>query len=169
MIWRVLALAFLISQPMMGCAQHAQLRPPGEVLTDAEAVLAKVTERTARLRSLSVEARVSYYGKEGARKAKAVILARRPAGLHFSVYSPTDDMLAVLASDGERFTSFERGASTCYVGRSCAENIGRFSFFPLEGAKLVDTLVAEGRVGVIAFKGEILLQINGKTILVRNQ
>jgi outer membrane lipoprotein-sorting protein len=49
-------------------------------------------------------------------------------------------MIAVLASDGERFTSFERGASTCYVGRSCAENIGRFSFFPLEGAKLVDTL-----------------------------
>jgi len=125
---------------MMGCPHSAELRPPEAALTDADAVLAKVAERAGRLQSLSVEARVSYYGKEGARKAKAVILARRPAALHFSAYSPTDDMLAVMASDGERFTSFERGAETCYAGRSCAENIGRFSFFPLEGAKLVDAL-----------------------------
>jgi outer membrane lipoprotein-sorting protein len=139
--FRAVLVVLLSSQAMLACVQAVHLRPPDAALTTADAVLAKVTERTSRLHSLSVEARVSYYGKDGARKAKAVILARRPAALHFSVYSPTDDLLAVLASDGEHFTSFERGAPTCYTGRSCAENIGHFSFFPLEGELLVEALL----------------------------
>jgi len=39
--------------------------------------------------------------------------------------TPTDDMVAVLATDGQRFTSFERGADVCYRGPACPENVGR--------------------------------------------
>ena len=126
---------------MLGaCPASTHIAAPSERIDDADVLLAQVAARAARIQDLSAEARVSYYGEEGARKAKAVILAKRPAALHFSVYSPTDDMLAVLASNGERFTYFERGQPTCYGGRSCAENVGRFSVFPLEGAQLVDAL-----------------------------
>ncbi len=138
---RVGGLLCLVSVALTACALPGHVSAPAAALTDAEAVLAKIAENTVRRERLSVEARVSYYGKEGARKAKAVILARRPADLHFSVYSPTDDMLGVLASDGENFTSFRRGQPHCYAGRSCSENIAQFSFFPMEGRQLVDALV----------------------------
>jgi outer membrane lipoprotein-sorting protein len=137
------ALVLMLASSLLGlgCVQSAHTVAPSNALTDVDVLLAKVAEVAGRRRSLSVEARVSYYGKEGARKAKAVILARRPAALHFSVYSPSDDMLAVLASDGEHFTSFERGRSQCYTGLSCVENIAHFAFFPLEGRQLVDALL----------------------------
>lgn len=138
----LLLLSFVgFSSSLAGCVQALHLAPSEGRIEAPEALRLKVAEGAQRRVSLSADARVSYYGKEGARKAKAVILARRPAALHFSVYSPTDDMLAVLASDGEAFTFFERGQTTCYGGESCPENIGRFSFFPLEGALLVDALL----------------------------
>ena len=126
---------------LVACPQSASIIAPEGRLHEPAALERMMAEVNQRRLSVSAEARVSYYGEEGARKAKSVILAKRPAALHFSVYSPTDDMLAVLASDGERFTFFERGQSTCYGGKSCAENIGRFSFFPLEGAELVNALM----------------------------
>ena len=144
----LLAVSLIAPLTFTACAARADIAAPSERIEDAEVLLARLAETTLRRQDLSSEARVSYYGKEGARKAKAVILARRPASLHFSVYSPSDDMLAVLASDGERFTFFERGQASCYSGRSCAENIGRFSFFPLEGHQLVDALL--GGVPLIA-------------------
>jgi len=126
---------------LAGCPQGAHVSAPADALTDAGSVLALVADQSARKQRLVVEARISYYGDEGARKAKAIILARRPAALHVSALSPTDDMVAVLASDGERFTSFQRGSEVCYAGRSCPENVGRFSLFPMEGSQLVDVLV----------------------------
>ena len=86
---------------LAGCPQGAHVSAPADALTDAGSVLALVADQSARKQRLVVEARISYYGDEGARKAKAIILARRPAALHVSALSPTDDMVAVLASDGE--------------------------------------------------------------------
>jgi len=141
------ARTLIASLCLVACGGTAHVNQPKDALSEPGQVLARVAENTARRQRLVVEARVSYYGEEGARKAKAIILARRPAAMHFSALSPTDDLVAMLASDGQRFTSFQRGADVCYTGRSCRENVARFSMFPMEGAQLVDVLV--GGVPVI--------------------
>ncbi|MEC9072917.1 MAG: hypothetical protein VX938_11075 [Myxococcota bacterium] len=91
--------------------------------------------------SLATEARVSMYGPQGARKGRMVLLAARPASLHASILSPTDDLMGVTTSDGDRFTSFERGAPVCYQGGSCPQNISRLLPVPLEGPDLVNVLL----------------------------
>ncbi len=124
---------------LAGCPTPEHPRPP-DALTEPEAVLAAAAAIVAPIQSLMVEARVSYYGKDGAKKAKMVILARRPADLHFSALSPTDDLISVLAADGERFSSFERGAKVCYVGRACPRNIGRLLPIAMEGEEVFNVL-----------------------------
>lgn len=133
-------LVVLGSLALAGCPEDRIPRPP-DALETADAVLAAVAERSAELESLSAEARVSYYSEQGARKGKMVILARRPASLHFSVLSPTDDLVAFLASDGERFTSWERGAEVCRAGRSCPENVARMLPILMEGEDVVSLLL----------------------------
>lgn len=125
---------------LAGCPNGGTPRPP-DALTEPEAVLAASSALLAPITSLMVEARVSYYGEDGARKAGMVILARRPAGLHFSALSPTDDLISVLAADGERFSSFERGAMVCYVGRACPRNLGRLLPIAMEGEEVFNVLV----------------------------
>ncbi|MGM0579024.1 MAG: DUF4292 domain-containing protein [Myxococcota bacterium] len=132
-------LAALAAIALSGCPDPRTPAPPDALATPG-AVLTLVAERAESIRSLSAEARVSYYSDQGARKGKMVILARRPASLHFSALSPTDDLVAFLASDGERFTSFERGADVCHVGRSCPENVGRLLPIVMEGREVVSVL-----------------------------
>lgn len=118
---------------------------PDDALTDPSAVIALLRQRAegpGAITSLSAEARVSYYSGDGARKGKMVILARRPASLHFSALSPTDDLVAFMVSDGERFTAFERGSPECEVGAACAANVGRLLPIPMEGADLVGLLIS---------------------------
>lgn len=118
---------------------------PDDALTDPAAVLDLARLRPdgpAAITSLSAEARVSFYSSGGARKGKMVILARRPAALHFSALSPTDDLVAFLASDGQRYTSFERGSDVCETGPACAANVSGLLPIPMEGADLVSLLIS---------------------------
>lgn len=145
------AAACLAVASLAGCPRPRIPQPP-DALTDAEAVLQLATARLSPIQSVSVEARASYYADGVARKGKVIVLARRPASLHFSTLSPTDDLLGVLASDGERFMSFERGGEECYVGRACPENVGRMLPLVMEPAAVVDVLL--GGAPVIAHHDE---------------
>ncbi|MCB9730211.1 MAG: DUF4292 domain-containing protein [Deltaproteobacteria bacterium] len=141
---------------MSGCRTR-RTPLPDDALTEPAQVLALVrahAEGAGAIHSLSAEARVSFYSAHGARKGKMIILARRPASLHFSALSPTDDLVAFLASDGERFTSFERGSDVCEVGPACARNVGRLLPIPMEGAELVGLLV--GQVPVIEHERAVM-------------
>jgi outer membrane lipoprotein-sorting protein len=115
--------------------------PPPDMVESAEEILRLARGQGQAVTSLSTEARISVYGPEGARKGRMVLLAQRPASLHASVLSPTDDLLAVTVSDGTRFTSFERGAPICHQGESCPENVTRLLPVPLDGADLVSILL----------------------------
>jgi len=88
-----------------------------------------------------IEARASQYSARGGLKGKLLILMQRPGRLRLEGLSPTDDMVSVLATDGERFTSFQRGAARCWVGRACPANVGRFVAIPIEPDELVGTLL----------------------------
>jgi len=88
-----------------------------------------------------LEARASQYSEHGGIKGKVEVLVERPGRLRFSGLSPTDDLVSVLATDGQRFTAFERGQKTCHVGRACPANVGRFTGFALETDQLVGVLL----------------------------
>jgi outer membrane lipoprotein-sorting protein len=120
---------------------------PQNALRSPEAVLKTMHERVKDVRSLAVEARASVYSDGTARKATMEIALERPASLFFAALAPTGDMLAVLASDGERFVSFERGGKVCVKGCSTPENIGRLIPLPLRGEEAV--LVLLGLVPLI--------------------
>ena len=122
-----------------GCG--LRVPPPADMLESSQEVLRLAVERAQGVSYLATEARVSMYGPQGARKGRMVLLAERPARLHASILSPTDDLMGVTASDGDRFTSFERGAPVCYQGGSCAENVSRLLPVPLDGADLVNVLL----------------------------
>jgi len=141
----LLALVLFWSQ---GCGR--QVPPPSDMLENADEVLRLATERVQAVASLSADTRVSMYGPQGARKGRLILLAERPAKLHASVLSPTDDLLAVTVSDGARFSSFERGGEICLEGGSCPENVTRLLGVPLGGADLVSVLLgAPPRIGAI--------------------
>lgn len=147
---RALLLAPVALLVLGGCP--ARLAPkPVDALTNAADVMALVHARSNGVRSISAEARVSIYGEQGARKAKMIIVARRPAALHFQALAPTDQMLGLLATDGAQFTSFESGGKVCYTGSACPENVSRMlPIIDMDGADIVELLA--GGVPVFSYE-----------------
>ncbi len=147
---RALLLAPLAFLFLSGCP--ARLAPkPADALHRAADVLALTEARSKAIQSVSAEARVSIYGEQGARKAKMIIVARRPNALHFQALAPTDQMLGILATDGESFTSFESGGKACYVGSACPENVSRLlPIIDMDGADIVELLV--GGVPIFSYE-----------------
>jgi len=124
---------------------------PADALTTAEAVLDKARDFLGSGPAHAVlEARASQYSDQGGIKGKVEILVSRPGKVRFSGLSPTDDLVSVLATDGDRFGAFERGKKTCYVGRACPANVGRFTGFPLEADQLVGVLI--GRPPIVPYE-----------------
>ncbi|MFO0746155.1 MAG: DUF4292 domain-containing protein [Myxococcota bacterium] len=117
----------------------------------ADDVLAKARAYLASGPAHAVlEARASQYSDQGGIKGKVEIILSRPGRVRFSGLSPTDDLVSVLVTDGERFTAFERGKKTCYVGRACPANVGRFTGFPLEADDLVGVLLGRPPIVPVA-------------------
>jgi len=124
---------------LAGCPAHFP-EPKEGLATPADAI-ALMTDRVKSVRSLAVEARASYYARGMARKGGVEIALMRPASLFFAALSPTGELLAALASDSKRFTSFERGAKTCLKGCSTPENIGRIIPLAMRGEDAVSVLL----------------------------
>jgi hypothetical protein len=122
--------------------------PPADVHTTPEAVLELARDYVSEGPGTAViEARASQYSDQGGLKGKLLLIARRPGHLRMEGLSPTDDSVSVLATDGERFTSYQRGANHCFVGRACPDNVGRFASVPLAADDLVGVLL--GRPPII--------------------
>ena len=132
---------------LAGCPS-TYVAPPADVHTSAESVLQLARDYIASGPSEAViEARASQYSDAGGLKGKVLILAQRPGRLRMEGLSPTDDSVSILATDGERFTAYQRGQTSCFVGRACPSNVGRFASVPLDSDELVGVLL--GRPPII--------------------
>lgn len=136
-------LGLFVGLSVSGCATTRFVAPPEDALSDASLVLERAEAAAAARRAIVADVRASYYGPKGAAKAKMVLLVRRPADVHISLLTPTDDVLAVMAVFGERFVSFRRGSERCFIGESCPENLGRFSPVALSPRRLNHFLFAD--------------------------
>ncbi|GMV42342.1 MAG: hypothetical protein AMXMBFR64_40580 [Myxococcales bacterium] len=134
-MWRFIVVLLLV---ISGCTRYAR---PRSLESDPAIVLSRIEARRQVLPTLAVDARASYYAPEGARKGAVVLVVQRPAALRFEALSPTDDLVAILTSDGERFTQHERGSDLCHTGPACPRNIGRLLPLPLRGEDIVHVLL----------------------------
>lgn len=159
--------AILLLLAIGGCTRYAR---PRSLEVDPVRALARVEARRQVLPRLAVDARASYYAPEGARKGSVVLVLERPASLRFEALSPTDDLLAILTSDGERFTQYERGADVCHTGPACARNVARLLPIPLRGEDVVHVLLGGSpiidatpvEVGWDEDEGLAVLRLEGK-------
>lgn len=128
----------LVACALPSCSRYAR---PRSLETDPAVAEARILARRGVLPRLSIDARASYYADDGARKGTVVMVLERPAKVRFEALTPTDDMLAILTSDGERFVQYERGSNLCNTGDACPENVARLVPIPMRGEDLVDVLL----------------------------
>jgi hypothetical protein len=134
---------------VVGCSGAGERPPTGGPQT-AEDVLAAAWSRPLP-KTLSGRARMEAYVDGKARKADLLVQIERPGRVHLQALTPTLEMVAVLATDGERFTSFERGGRECATGRACPRNMARLLPLALPPAQLAEALL--GRPPLIVAPG----------------
>lgn len=129
---------------LTGCCAHHFERPAGPLPTTADALAAIATRRDA-ITSFELDTRLEFFGDGKRLKGKVGLLGRRPAGssdaqLRFEALTPSDDTLALLITDGARFSSHERGAPDCLTGEACPRNVARLLPIDLYPDALYDAL-----------------------------
>ncbi len=78
----------------------------------------------------------------GERRAVAlIVIIALPDAVQMQAVTPTLDMLAVMATDGKRFVSFERGGERCLVGDACPANMARLVPIALSPQQLAPALL----------------------------
>ena len=82
----------------------------------------------------------AYVGQER-RSVDMIVQLSMPDHVQMQAVSPTLDMLAVMATDGKRFVSFERGGAKCLVGDACPRNMARLLPIALSPQQLTPALL----------------------------
>ena len=154
-----LPLAAALSALLLLSACAGTSRLPAKGPQTAEAVLAKALARPLPS-SVQGMSRLDAFVDGKARKADVVVLIERPDRAQFKALTPTLDLVAVLSTDGQRFTSYERGAQRCYVGDACPRNMGRLVPIALPPKELVAAVL--GRPPLIKAKSQRLTWDGGR-------
>ena len=134
----------LLGSLLTGCCAHRFDRPAGPLPTATAALDAIAARRTA-MTSFEFDTRLQFFGDGKRLKGKVGLLGRRPpagdgAQLRFEALTPSDDTLALLITDGARFSSHERGALDCLTGEACPRNLARLLPIDLYPDALYDAL-----------------------------
>lgn len=132
-----LAAALLAGLLVVGCGDAN--RPKTGPQTADDVLQAALSRKLPR--SLSGTARMEAYVQGKARKADLLVMIETPDKAHLQALTPTMEMIAVIATDGQRFSSFERGGETCSVGRACARNMARLVPIAMPPADLVAAML----------------------------
>ncbi|MEY3015055.1 MAG: hypothetical protein RIT45_3790 [Pseudomonadota bacterium] len=123
---------------LLGCG--AERGRPTTGPQTADDVLSAALGRTLP-KTLSGTARMEAYVDGKARKADLLVMIERPDRAQLQAMTPTMEMVAVLATDGQRFTSFERGGQQCSTGRACARNMARLVPIAMPPTDLVSAML----------------------------
>ncbi len=86
-------------------------------------------------------ARLDAYMKGERRSVDMIVILAMPNAVQMQAVSPTLDMLAVMATDGKRFVSFERGGEKCLIGDACPRNMARLVPIALSPEQLTPALL----------------------------
>jgi hypothetical protein len=119
---------------------------PDNLVEDPGVMMQRLTPTPAK-DTFFAAGRLEYYAEGKARKGKVEIMARPPHSVRMHVLTFTDDLLSLLAINGEYFTYFERGAKTCFMGPMCAAPL--VSRVPMVSKPAVLLRLLEGKVPLL--------------------
>lgn len=135
-------LATLVVVLALAHCSGPQLRdPPQDGPKTAAELLAKLSKPSVQ--TLQGTGRIDAYSDGDRKSATVLMVASRPKSLQFQALTPTLDMVALLSTDGQTFTSFERGGDRCLVGKACPRNLARLLPLPLPPEGLVAALLGD--------------------------
>lgn len=106
----------------------------------AEEVLRRALARPLP-RTLQGLTRMEAFVDGQARKGQVLARIAMPDRAQLQALTPSLDLIAVFATDGQRFVTYERGADACRVGRACPQNMGRLVPIALPPGELVPLLL----------------------------
>ncbi len=118
----------------------AQVALPADGPQTAEEVLARALARPLP-QTAQGRARLDAYVAGERRSVDLIVIVALPQSVHMQAVSPTLDMLAVMATDGKRFVSFERGGDKCLIGDACPTNMARLVPIALSPQQLAPALL----------------------------
>lgn len=148
----------LLACAMVSACSAAEIQLPAGGPQSAEDVLARALARSLPKTAQGM-ARLDAYLKSERRSVDLIVILAMPDQVQLQAVSPTLDMLAVMATDGQRFVSFERGGANCSIGDACPRNMARLVPIALSPQQLVPALL--GRPPVLD-RPEKQLQWDGK-------
>ena len=90
---------------------------------EAPKLVSRVTAPVQAQHGLNGEVRVESKVGDQIRKGRIYFALKAPGSLLLEVVSPSDDTLATLVMNGDKFVVFERGNPQCRVGEPCAANV----------------------------------------------
>ncbi len=96
-----------------------------------------------KVKTLQGTARLDAYVAGDRKSVTVLVIASTPQSLQIQALTPTLDLVALLSTDGQRFTTFERGGSQCLVGQACPRNLARLLPLPLSANGLVRALLGD--------------------------
>jgi outer membrane lipoprotein-sorting protein len=132
-----------LAATLVGCLPGRRVAPvlplPGPP-PSPEALLRKLDERSAALRSFRALAELDYAGPRGSAHIREVVLVERPDHLRIEMMSAFGVVLQV-TSDGQQIYAYHRGEKTFYRGKASVENLARFTRLDLDLREIVDLLV----------------------------
>lgn len=108
-------------------------------LPSAASALARVQARTAPRVSLRTRGRVTYFGRRGRIRLRAVVVAQRPGAFRVETLSPLEQAMEVMASDGRVLWLLTGGR--LLKGPATPEHIARLLPLALPPEAVVDILL----------------------------
>ena len=135
--WRLLAL--WVSAVGVACS-GARTALPADGPQQADEVLRRALARPLP-KTLQGLTRMEAFVDGEARKAQVLARVAMPDRAQLQALTPSLDLVALFATDGQRFVTYERGADVCRGGRACAQNMGRLVPIALPPSELVPLLL----------------------------
>jgi hypothetical protein len=126
-----------------------------------EACMAGLVAAGAARASLRGVARVALSGPAGESRSKQILVVARPARLRVEVQGLLGQLVAVLVSDGERFSLFRAGEGTVEEGEIRPAILYEVAGLPLRPEEAVDALLAAPGLGEHARRGPAAALSNG--------
>ncbi len=141
---RTLALAALLA--LAGCPRPPlRFGPEGEI-ADPQLLLRMLAGRAARVSSLKAEAKVSVKTPRQSGSAGEFVAVQRPASLHLETLNFFGKPVAVLASDGERFSLYSEQDASFTTGPASPANVSRLLPFTLDPREAVELLLGQAPI-----------------------
>lgn len=130
----------LLAVASLACTAPQTVALPPDGPQTADDVLSRALARPIAKTAQGM-ARLDAYVKNERRSVDLIVQLAMPDHTQLQAVTPTLDMIAVMATDGKRFVSFERGGEKCSVGEACPRNMARLVPIALAPDQLTPALL----------------------------